>query len=76
MKLWLIHQAVNSNWDTYDSAVVVAKTEDEARHTHPSGEEHSSLRTWCEPKDVVVEYLGTTSRKFPNKVVCASFNGG
>ena len=35
MKLWHISQDVNSNWDTYDSAVVAAETEEEARCTYP-----------------------------------------
>lgn len=35
MKLWLISQDVNNNWDTYDSAVVAAETEDEARVIYP-----------------------------------------
>ena len=35
MKLWLISQNENNNYDTYDSAVVAAETEEEARHTYP-----------------------------------------
>jgi hypothetical protein len=35
MKLWLISQEVNNNWDTYDSAVVAANTEEEARLIYP-----------------------------------------
>jgi hypothetical protein len=36
MKLWLISQNVNNGYDTYDSAVVAAETEEEARTTYPS----------------------------------------
>lgn len=36
MKLWLISQDVNNDYDTYDSAVVAAETEQEARLTYPS----------------------------------------
>ena len=36
MKLWLISQDVNNNYDTYDSAVVAAETEEEARVTFPN----------------------------------------
>jgi hypothetical protein len=36
MKLWLISQSENSNYDTFDSAVVAAETEEEARHTYPN----------------------------------------
>lgn len=34
--LWKISQDENSYYDTYDSAVVVAETEEEARKIHPS----------------------------------------
>ena len=78
MKLWLISQKVNNTWDTFDSAVVAAKTEDEARHIHPRGLiVISKLESnWCKPEDVRVEYIGSTKRKFPNTVICASFNAG
>ena len=36
MKLWLISQSENSGYDTFDSAVVAAETEEEARHIYPS----------------------------------------
>ena len=36
MKLWLISQGINNGYDTYDSAVVAAETELEARQTYPS----------------------------------------
>ena len=35
MKLWLISQSKNNDYDTYDSAVVAAETEEQARRTHP-----------------------------------------
>ena len=38
MKLWLISQSRNNGWDTYDSAVVAAETEAEARHIHPQSD--------------------------------------
>lgn len=34
--LYLISQSVNEGYDTYDSAVVCAATEDDAKHIHPS----------------------------------------
>ncbi len=33
--LWLLSQSINNDCDTYDSAVVAASTEDEARLIHP-----------------------------------------
>ena len=35
MKLWRIAQSENNNYDTYDSAVVAAETEEDARNTYP-----------------------------------------
>lgn len=34
--LWLISQSANDGYDKYDSAVVCAATEEDARHVHPS----------------------------------------
>lgn len=36
MKLYKISQNINNGYDTYDSAVVCAENEDEARLIHPS----------------------------------------
>ncbi len=45
MKLWLISQDVNNNYDTYDSAVVAANTEEEARHTYPDNW-YTDVKRW------------------------------
>lgn len=44
MKLWLISQSENNGWDTYDSAVVAAETEDEARNIYPDNWDTSPKR--------------------------------
>lgn len=36
MKLWLISQTQNTGYDSYDSAVVAAETEEQAQKIHPS----------------------------------------
>jgi hypothetical protein len=36
MRLWIISQTDNDDYDTYDCAVVAAETEQEARLTSPS----------------------------------------
>lgn len=78
MKLWLISQDENTNYDTYDSAVVAAETEDEAKAIHPAGDPEDwseSYGTWCKsPDGVKAQYLGETER--PAGVVLASFNAG
>lgn len=40
-KLYLISQTVNRRYDTFDSAVVCAKDEEEARDTLPGGGSYS-----------------------------------
>jgi len=37
MKLFKIWQDVNDSYDTYDSAVVAADNENEAKHIYPAG---------------------------------------
>lgn len=71
MKLWKIWQDVNDNYNTFDSAVVAARTEHEARNT-PVG----SGGTWAPPADVQVELLGTAVRGTKAGVIVASFNAG
>lgn len=46
MKLWLISQSINNNWDTFDSAVVAAETEEEARQTYPNHYAGVADRFW------------------------------
>lgn len=83
MKLYLyrIWQTVNNDYDTYDSAVVCAENEDEARATPPCAEkeflEYSEWhRYWCYEKDVNVEYIGEAAEGISKGVIVASFNQG
>ena len=47
MNLYFISQQKNSGYDTYDSAVVSAQTEKEARETWPG---YSTTKFWSESK--------------------------
>lgn len=85
MKLWRISQTVNRGYDTYDSAVVAAETEEAARMTHPDIDAKPDwhhepgrwrLAAWAAPNRVRVEYLGEAREGHPAGVVCASFNAG
>lgn len=88
MKLYLISQDVNNDYDTYDSAIVCAETKEEARKIHPSGiydytetdnecmAEHSRFSSWAKKKYVSVEYIGEAKKKIKKGVVLASFNAG
>lgn len=80
MKLWLISQDENGGYDTYDSAVVTAETEEAARNTLPSeyaewrDSEHSS---WArKPEQVEVRLIGEAVPGTEAGVVLASFNAG
>jgi len=75
-KLFRISQSVNLGYDTYDSAVVVARTVDEARNTHPGEYEEWDEYSWCKPAQVEVEYVGQPRRGMKLGVVVASFRAG
>lgn len=45
-KLYLLSQNVNNGYDTYDSCVVCATSEDEARTTNPGGFRKWHDGTW------------------------------
>ena len=52
MNLYKISQDENNDYDTYDSAIVAAETEDAAKRTHPSGDDTNwgdSWDGWCRP---------------------------
>ena len=82
MKLYLVSQSVNNNYDTYDSFVICCHNEDEARQSHPSGrvlkpEDNFLLYDWTnEPANINVKYLGEADPDLPAGIVCSSFNAG
>lgn len=92
MNLYLISQDANNDYDTYDSAVVAAKSEDHARKAHPGGKAtwirgkwreggSSHWHTWCmsdwtTPENVTVSLIGQAVRGTKAGVVLASFNAG
>lgn len=84
MYLYLIRQSVNCGWDTYDSAVVIASSEEEAKTIHPDGsrwgttgwEDSWVARSWCNPEDVTVQLIGTATSGKIGDVIVSSFNAG
>lgn len=83
MKLFLIWQDVNDDWDTHDSAVVVAPDEETARNMDPANGlpvdwncDWISRRWVSNPDDVQVDYLGEAADGLESCVICASFNAG
>jgi hypothetical protein len=79
MNLYLISQETNNDYDTYDSAVVAAESEDAARSIHPSESDwdgkSSMYGTWSAKEDVSVRLIGVASNEVSG-VICASFNAG
>lgn len=75
MKLWKISQDENDGYDTFDSAVVAAETESDARDTLPADWARPG-DSWAKPEGVKVEYLGEAKDGTAAGVICASFNAG
>ena len=81
MNLYLISQNENNGYDTYDSAVVCAETEEKARMIHPYylkewDHKRESFNTWSPAKYVKVKLIGEAIPGLSCSVVCASFNAG
>jgi len=82
MKLYLISQNVNNDYDAYDSAVVAAESVKDARNTHPRSEFNPTnwpdqdSGTWTVPSKVKVKYLGEAKEGTKAGVICSSFNAG
>ena len=84
MKLWLISQDKNRDYDTYDSAVVAAESEAAAREMHPGGHTKSVsemrsvwARAWVADLRLVrVRLIGTAIEGTEAGVICASFSAG
>ena len=76
--IYKISQDTNWGYDTFDSAVVVASSEQEAKEIHPNGyDEEFDLGSWDEAKDIKVEFIGTADKRLKDRtVICASFNAG
>lgn len=79
MNLYLISQDVNNSYDTYDSAVVAAESEEAARKIRPGEDElRPDARdwTWTKPENVTVKLIGVADEGIEAGVICASFNAG
>jgi hypothetical protein len=89
MNLYRISQSQNKDYNTYDSAVVAAETDEDARNMDPAngalmkwgtlkydeGEWYPEGSEWCQsPDHVVVEFLGVAKPWISRGVICASYN--
>jgi hypothetical protein len=82
LHLFLISQSENRDYDTYDSAVVVAADPGGARHMLPWESEDPSCdsfryRQWCDADDVEVTCVGLAADGLTvGEIICASFRAG
>ena len=85
MFIYKISQKQNDNYDTYDSAVVVARSAYDARNMNPSTGDKMTEKdwnyrhnSWCNSPDLVtVECIGASATlHVAQYVVCSSFNAG
>jgi hypothetical protein len=69
-------------WDYYDSAVVVASSEEDALSIHPGFDNSTGLNpkddngSWPPKGHVFADVIGIADRRMLRGVVCASFNAG
>lgn len=76
MKLYLISQEVNNDYDTYDSVVVAAENEERAKLVHKLDTEKYFTSWVRDTKDLTVEYLGEAKEGTEESEILASFNAG
>ena len=80
MNLYLISQIENEGYDTFDSMVVCAESEEDAKSIHPMGCNsywETQSRIWAtSPQNVSVKYLGLSDDAIESGIVLASFNAG
>lgn len=76
MKLYLISQDINNNYDTFDSHVVSAVDKNDAKTVFPLDKEDEVFnQKWVRNVDAIkVKYLGQTRLK--RGVILSSFNAG
>lgn len=80
--LWKIERVDNVGYDEYDSAVVVARNEADARMIRPSGEKNEYDKVWkwygwAAPETIKVTKVGTAAPELKaGEVIVASYNAG
>ena len=92
MNLYLLSQNESKGWDTYDSAIIAAESEEEARKICPSGRyewrdgwcyDYLPTRRYCPRSDwandianISVKLIGVADPTVVRGVILASFNAG
>lgn len=73
MNVYLLERTDYWSYDMYDSAVVVAKDEEEAKNLFPK---HFSKTYDPLVKDIIVTIIATEAVKTDADIICASYNAG
>lgn len=90
MNLYLLRQDENNNYDSFDSAIIAAESEEEAKLFHPSGSrwdqespewDSGKPDNWkyewaSSPDNVEVLLIGTAVEGTKAGVILASYNAG
>ena len=82
MKLYLISQRDNNDYDTFSAVVVCAPDEETARQMHPSSGEkitdwEAANDVWCSsPELVKVKRIGIAEETLKTGAICSSFHAG
>jgi len=83
MNLYLVSRDEPIGYDEFDSMLVAAESEDDARSIHPYGLEYSgdfwNASNWVHRESVEglnVEKIGVADEGIKRKVIIASFNAG
>jgi len=80
MKLYLLSQTENSDYDTFDSCVVCAENEQDAKSIMPNGhpfERSEIYGTWAYSIDgITCKEIGTANSDQVRGVIISSFNAG
>ena len=82
MNLYLLKRTDKWDYDQYDSAVVAAESENEAKKIHPDGsdiivsEEANRWDSWVSVDRVECQLIGVAEPLTNRGVICSSFNAG
>lgn len=79
MNIYLVSQNENTGYDTYDSFVCIADTEEEAQNMLPNKYTYweDPFRGWCSsPDKTSVTFLGIANPYAKVGIILASFNAG
>ena len=77
MKIYLISQNINNDYDTYSHFVVCAENEEKAKLVHKLDSQDDNYGSWVKDvEDITVEYLGEARKGMKEREILESFHAG